>query len=407
MARIAFLNIPAHGHTNPTLPLVEQLRHRGHEVHYWSFGAFGPAIERAGAIFHDCESLYPFDYTRLDTNLFRLAAFILETTRIILPPLEEQVAAVRPDFLMHDSLAPWGRGIAGRLRLPSACSVTTFAMNNLVVASAPTQVGNLLRMAPGALYRLPAYLRARRALRRDVGLHVPSILSVFSNPGPLNIVYTSRAVQPGAGTFGRHWRFVGATVSSHRERESWPPEGHELPHRPLVYISLGTLFNEAPAFYRLCLDAFEGAPFDVLLAVGNKVDLAEIGHPPANVRIERFVPQIGVLKRAALFLTHAGMNSVHESLLAGVPMLLAPQAADQEWVAQRMARLGAGRILRIERLTAQGLRSAVEGALRDTSLQDRARALGETLRAAGGPPAAVDAIEAAISAQGTAATVRA
>jgi MGT family glycosyltransferase len=337
------------------------------------------------------------DFTRLDTNLFRLSASLLEATRTLLPRLAVQVQATHPDFIIHDSLTPWGRGVAALLGLPSACSVTTFAMNNWVVAGEPTQLLNLLRMAPAALHRLPAALAARQILQREMGLPIPDILSVFSNPAPLNLVYTSRAIQPGARHFGPNWHFVGATIGADRLHEVWPPTGEESSvaggGRPLVYISLGTLFNEAPAFFRLCLEAFGGAPFDVLLSVGEKVDLAALGEPPANVRVERFVPQIGVLKRATLFVTHAGLNSVHEALLLGVPMVVLPQAADQEWVAQQMRRLGAAHLLRANRLTAPSLRAAVERAMAAPSIKLCAGELGETLRAAGGPVAAADALE--------------
>ncbi|WP_307102242.1 nucleotide disphospho-sugar-binding domain-containing protein [Arthrobacter globiformis] len=79
-----------------------------------------------------------------------------------------------------------------------------------------------------------------------------------------------------------------------------------------------------------------------------QTDPALLGPLPANVLASRFVPQLEVLARAALFVTHGGMNSVNEAMYAGVPMLVIPQGAEQPLVAGRVAESGAGLSIRAQ-----------------------------------------------------------
>ena len=70
--KLAFINLPAHGHINPTLPLVAELTRRGHEVAYFATREFAERCEREGAQFR-CYPSLPYDHTKPDTNLIALA----------------------------------------------------------------------------------------------------------------------------------------------------------------------------------------------------------------------------------------------------------------------------------------------------------------------------------------------
>ena len=119
--------------------------------------------------------------------------------------------------------------------------------------------------------------------------------------------------------------------------------------------------------------------------------------PPANVRVMPFVPQMEVLSRASVFVTHGGMNSANEGLWCGVPMVVVPQRGDQFLVARRMAELGAGIAIMPAEVTPARLRDAVGRLIAESSFRERARALGASLVAAGGPARAADEILEAVS----------
>jgi MGT family glycosyltransferase len=95
------------------------------------------------------------------------------------------------------------------------------------------------------------------------------------------------------------------------------------------------------------------------------------------------VPQIEILRRAAAFLTHAGMNGVQEALCFGVPLVMAPQAADQFWISARVAELGAGCLLH-PLMPAGAIRGGVAKVLSGARYTAAASRIGASLRTAGG-----------------------
>jgi MGT family glycosyltransferase len=162
-----------------------------------------------------------------------------------------------------------------------------------------------------------------------------------------------------------------------------------------LFISLGTTpLNRQPGFFRTCLDAFGGGDWDVAMAVGDQTNVAEFGTIPANVRIRPFFPQLQVLRQAAVFITHAGMNSTMEALYFAVPMLAVPQQPEQTATARRLEELGLGRQLAAEDVTAEALRVAIDALHTDAQVLRNVAEMSDIVRNAGGAAAAADAIEA-------------
>jgi MGT family glycosyltransferase len=120
------------------------------------------------------------------------------------------------------------------------------------------------------------------------------------------------------------------------------------------------------------------------MSVGRQTNLANLGDAPANFIVRPFVPQLAVLQRAALFITHGGINSVHEGLHYGVPLLVIPQQFEQLLNARSVTAQGAGLILDRKRVTAPGLREAVAQILTTPSYTERAADLQAILRNTGG-----------------------
>src|SRR2546428_7511057 len=107
--------------------------------------------------------------------------------------------------------------------------------------------------------------------------------------------------------------------------------------------------------------------------------------PPPHIHIRQHVDQIDILSRAAVFVTHAGMNSVSESFCAGVPMIAFPQAMDQFAIARYVAAAGAGFELSERDLSARSIRERVDELLNTPGMRQSARRIGDDLRALGGP----------------------
>ncbi len=111
--------------------------------------------------------------------------------------------------------------------------------------------------------------------------------------------------------------------------------------RPLVYASLGNVFTQFPSVWRVVLAALAELDVDALVTTGG-TDSDELGPPPPNVRVERYVPQSQVLPRCAAVVCHAGFNTLIGAFAHGLPAVCLPLAADQPINAQRCAEAGAG-----------------------------------------------------------------
>jgi UDP:flavonoid glycosyltransferase YjiC (YdhE family) len=114
---------------------------------------------------------------------------------------------------------------------------------------------------------------------------------------------------------------------------------------PLVYVTFGSMAGGMPLFpavYRAAAEALATVPARVLLTIGNAGDPAELGALPANVHVERWVPQDDVLPHAAAMVCHGGYGTTTGGLAHGVPLVVLPMFADQPRNARRVAEVGAG-----------------------------------------------------------------
>jgi MGT family glycosyltransferase len=367
MAHIAFVVLPAAGHVNPTLPLVAELVRRGHRVTYSGGNDHAEAIAAAGATALAANT----GSVRPTASLKAMLLAGVETCRVVVPALERVFTADRPDLLCYDALTPYAPMLAHRLGVPTVVTVPTHASNDSF---------DLMKLLIPAGFDDTEYLAARAELVADLGVPVEP-------PAPRRrIVFLPRRFQIAGDTFDDSYAFVGPTVTDHHE--DWRPP----PGRRVLFVSLGTVANNRPDFFAAVTRAFAGADWHVAMAVGDKTDPAKLGQFPAEVEIRPFFPQQNVLKYAAAFLTHAGMNSVMEAIARRVPMIAYPQTPEQAANARRVEELGLGRVLP----DLADLRETVTQVAADrrvrANLADMARELAE----AGGAVAAADAVEAAL-----------
>ena len=385
MAEIVFFCIPAHGHVNPTLAVVGELVRRGHHVRYYCYEQMREKITAAGAEFVPCDGydlqmgLSEKDNDRIPTDLAYAVDLIVNMTLAMDRDLCREMEERRPDCIVGDSMAYWGKLIAWKCGIPFVSSTTTFAFNRYS--------SKIMKQSFGELFSfLLAQPRINRSLKRlrERGYPVKNVLSILQNDNETDtVVYTSKQFQPCAETFSEKYSFVGPLL---RTAEQTMEKGD----CPTVYISLGTVINKRENFYRSCIEALRDCNLRVIMAVGERTDLASLGELPANITVERFADQMAVLSVADVFLTHCGMNSVNEGLFYEVPLLLYPQTKEQEGVANRVEALGAG--LRLTSESPAEIRRAVETILSEPSYRENAVKIADSFRASGGANEAADKI---------------
>lgn len=403
MPKALFFNVPAHGHINPSLPLVAELVRRGHEVTYFNTPAFQAKIEAAGAVFQPYASIKDdyFDSQGLHGGLPQKVAYeLMTTTNAVLPDLLETARTLQPDYILYDGMCPWGCMVARILKLPAVASLSLLPLN-----SPPPRAllnGQLLRAILSAV--LPHFRKGLQANRLSQALakqyQVPPLgtMQMMNAPADLEISYTSEYFQPYADTVSKAVRFVGRTIDEAPSNASFSFD--QVKGRELVYISLGTLNNDDIVFFRTCIQAFTGSDTFVIMSTGKRVQPEALGKLPENIAVYDWVPQTQVIKRAALFITHAGLNSVHDGLYFGVPLLLIPQQVEQFMTALRVVELGAGLMLQANKVNAEVIRSSAARLLAEANFKNKAKGIGESFRNAGGMTRAVDEIEALLKRQG-------
>lgn len=386
MATIVFFCIPAHGHTNPTLNVVRELKVRGHRVVYYSYDEFREKIEDAGAEFISCNGndaqlhLTKEEGAKIGADLALSTRVLVDTTLSLDEPVCRAMERLKPDCIVADSMAVWGKVVAKKLGIPFVCSTTTFAFNKESAKIMPHSLRETLSMIL-SLGKVNAQVKRLR----QAGYPVKSVLDLIgSDESVPTVVYTSPLFQPCAETFPEHFAFVGPSIRPARSQVAKTGE-------KLVYISMGTVNNDMLPLYRACVQAVKGTLWQVILSVGDQVDREELGTLPDNVAVFSSVDQIAVLQKADVFLTHCGMNSASEGLYFGVPLVMLPQTSEQSGVAVRAEQLGAG--LRLRKTTPDAIRTALEKAMDDPSYRENAEKIGASFRASGGAKAAADCIE--------------
>ena len=383
MSKIVFFNIPAYGHTNPTLGVVKELVSRGHQVWYYSYNVMRKEIESAGATFISCDDydteqkLSEKDATRVGKDLAFSAKILVDTTLALDEKVSKEMAELKPDCIVADSMALWGKAVALKLGIPFVSSTTTFAFNKHSARIMKQGIGDLLKM----IFTSPKTSKEVKRLKAK-GYPVKNILDIIGSDDNTNtIVYTSPEFQPCSETFSEKYAFVGPSIR---------PATDEIEKNrdKLIYISMGTVNNDMMSFYKQCISALTYTDYQVIMSVGNIVSIEEFGKLPENISVFSHVDQIAVLKQADVFLSHCGMNSVSESLYFGVPLVMLPQTSEQKGVSERVFQLGAG--IKLDKTLY--VLSAINEILEDNTYKENALKIADGFKNSSGAKGAADKI---------------
>ncbi|MBI1358411.1 MAG: hypothetical protein GC160_29090 [Acidobacteria bacterium] len=388
MATWMFFCPPLFGHTNPTLPLVAEMVRRGERVVYYNAASFREAIEPTGAEFRAYHRDLPSLPAAMSVRQIELVPPLVEATELFLDTELQRILADPPDFVVHDYVAFWGAAVSDVTGAPRLGTTPGLMLNENVSKLAKSIVPpELLPGGAGVRWSdiplLLSVIRRRFRTNRKYGLKYRWLKDL--SHAEFNIAFTSPEIQPHADEFADRFCFVGPPELRQEDDSGFDFES--LTGAPLVYISLGTLFNDRPEFFESCYEALGGLDVQVVLSLGGRN--TELPAPPKNFILGRFPPQLTLLGRAAAFLTHSGISSVCEAVQIGVPLVLYPQIWDQYLMAHQAELAGAGVSLPRDPTPAQ-IREKVTAVLSDPSYRTNSRELGRRLAAAGGARRAAD-----------------
>lgn len=392
MSKVMFFNVPAHGHTNPTLPLVKELVARKEEVIYYSFPEFREKIEATGATYREYKG-FPekIDVAELSSNFPYLYYGLLYATWQILDFLLEEIKREKPDYLIYDCLCPWGKYAAKITKLPAISSFSIFVFQQdqsglLTVAEEILKLRpkDFLHFIKSTWYHILFFFRYAIAWQW--------LVNSLINKGDLNLLYTSREFHPHGHKFSRaRYRFIGPMLALRREKKDDLPNLVALKKKgKIVYIALGTILNENIQFYQNCFEALGDLPFHMIISVGKNTDIGALGKIPKNFTVRNFVDQVKVLKSADCFITHGGMNSVHEGLYYETPLGVYPFHLEQETVARQVVETGCG--IKLKSMSPENIRQAALALTKESSYRQNCKKMARSFRDAGGIKRGADII---------------
>ena len=371
--KIAWFCIPAHGHTNPTLAVVKQLTSAGHKVFYFSFEMFRDKIEQAGAVFIGCDG-YDFEMEdknnadRVGKDKVFATELLVSSTLALDEMTTEKIGEIKPDIIVSDSVAFWGKLVAMKHGIPYVSSTTTFAFNRYSAKYMKETPWDIAKM----LFAMPRINRQIDRLR-EKGYPVKSLLEIVQNDNDTNtIVYTSKYFQPCSNTFSDRYRFIGPSIRPIKEPFIKSAE-------KTVYISMGTV-NQNKEFYRNCIHALGATDWQVIISMGTNTE--HFDDLPSNIQVYESVDQMAVLSIADAFITHCGMNSASEGLYFKVPLVLFPQTPEQGAVARRTEELGAG--IRLTSISEEDILQSLKSVLYEQDYKKSAIKISDSFQSCGG-----------------------
>jgi len=391
MSRFAFFNLPARGHLNPTLPIVKELVAGGAEVHYFVSEEYSNLVEAAGAIFHPLPSLNRLGDQKNedssppgDKQITLMPFSMAYQSLLVVPQLVETLRTLNPDCLVYNSLSLWPR-LAGRITgIPSVAFRPFHGPRGHRSVVAPFASERLAKLAA-------ATDRELAKLMFTFGRVPLTLEELVSEVEDLTVVFVPREFQYQAEAFDERFLFVGPSFIED-EPESWPLEDGSPRRHLRAYISLGTLRNNDPEFYRACFAAFKPDEWQIIMSVGEHIDLNLLGPVPPNFLVARSVRQTAVLPHVDVFVTHGGLNSVMESLHFGVPMVVIPSIKEQQLTAHRVGAFGCGVVLDRDSASPASLRATVSALVDDKAMQSRLEIMQQKIIVAGGYRRATEAI---------------
>ena len=415
--RIGILSFSSPGHYYPLTALGRRLQARGHEVVYFQVADLERPIRAAGLEFRQIgrEDFPPGALRARDEELGKLKG--LAALRCGLRGIERKAmmlfrdapAAIRDegvDSLIVDQIEMAGGTVAEHLGLPFVSAAAALPINT--DASVPPchltwshRAGVLARLRNwlgnmSSEWTLSGILRTINRQRRAWALPpAPDINSLFSRLA--QVAQLPAALDLAGRRLPHGFHHTGPwTDAAGREPVVFPWSRLD-PRRLLVYASMGTLQNGILQTFRVIAEACTGRDLQLVISLGGGQDPAMLGDLPGDPVVVGYAPQLDLIRRSALTISHGGLNTALESLAEGVPMVVLPVTYDQPGVGTRIEWSGAGRSIPVGRLTVDRLRDAVRLVLDNPAYRQRARQLQRSIDAADGLARAADLIELAFA----------
>ena len=407
--KIGILCPPGTGHLNAMSALGYELQQRGHRITLFGLPDVESYATAAQLEFYPIGAAqFPLGSTKRSPELLgRLSGIpallytiqlFCQGTEVMLQDVPQACVEAGVQALLIDQALFEGSTIAEHLNLPFVT-----ICNALLLNSEPS--------VPPSLTGWDYDPSAKGRLRNQIGTNLLKLAGVpvqlivnryrekwglptLSNNDQLDL-WSKRAIisqQPPSFEFPRqqlpdYVHFVGPLVNNFARAEI-PFPWEKLSDSPLIYASLGTVQNRLLKVFIQIAYACLGLDVQLVISLGGATEPEELGYVPGSPIVVKAAPQLALLKRASLCITHAGMNTTLESLSNGVPMVAIPITNDQPAVAARIAWTKTGKVVDLNNCTVDNLKTAIEQVLFQPEYRQNALKLKAEIEVGGAAQAA-------------------
>ena len=329
------------GHIPGIIEIAKELKSLGHNVTCYILDRFENRLIQSGA------KLIPFSVGKIELppeappiakNCFLFAKAYDEIISKFLESKEEY------DFLLYDSFFD-GKEINKIFKIPNIISVHVFPVGEI---------------PPSVKENYSNRMKPYNFINKKYNLNLTDFLTChYSTNAKYKLILTSKLFNPEQKIIDDSYYFIGPSIEERPIDNSFNFKKDE--NKKLIYISLGTIFNNNIEFYKECIETFRNMKeFQIIMSVGNMINIKDLGGIIDNIYVFNYVPQLQVLKEADIFISHGGINSINEAIfLNKVPLIIIPQQIDQFDNAKKIEELGAGIALDNKTINQEILKNAV------------------------------------------------
>jgi zeaxanthin glucosyltransferase len=416
MSHIGVLTFPDTGHLNSLCALGRRLRQRGHEVTVFQIVDVEPIIREAGLNFVQIgQREFPKgsllkQHRRVGRQSGLWAHFYLSQrmramSAIILREAPSAISQAKIDALIIDQVEFAGGTVAEHLNVPFVSVASALPVH--LERETPYFVFNW-RHGNSSLHRLRNRLgmeliesmtgpikatinRYRVRWSLPVVHHIGELFSKVAQISqiPAEFDFPSRKLPSS-------FHYTGPFIDPEGRRPVDFPWERISSDRPLIYVSMGTLRNGLKHVFHAIAEACEGLGTQLVVSLGGGLEPEDLEPMAGNPILVRYAPQVELVRRSALIVTHGGLNTVMEALSNGVPMVVIPITDDQPGVGARVQWTGTGEVIPVKQLSKEKLRRAVCAVLRDPCYRRAARRLQACIADTNGLERAADIVEQAL-----------
>ncbi|MBD1939641.1 glycosyltransferase [Microcoleus sp. FACHB-68] len=414
MTHFGIICPPFPGHLNPQAALGRELQKRGHRVtflqipdvelkvrseglNYWPIGQ---SLYRPGFLAETCEQLGKLS----DMEALRYSLdFCRHITEIICEDAPGAIKAAGIEVLLVDQLEPAGETVAEFLGIPFICVSCAQAMHRRADVPpffTPWSYHNTwwARLRNLAVYYMldrssQPILQALNHYRQAWKL--PAYRNLYASAARLAHI----SQQPAAFDFPNtnlpaHFHYTGPFRNASPRSVSFPFE--RLTGQPLIYASLGSLQNTKHELFQMIAAACEGLDVQLVITHGGGMNAEAVQQLRGSPLVVEYAPQMEVLAKASLTITHGGLNTVLDSLSYGVPLVAIPITFEQPGTGARIRWTGTGEVIGLSSLSVPTLRSTIQRVLTEDSYLQNALRIKQAISQAGGVKRAADIVEQAV-----------